>query len=55
MKTKKNARPGILAIGFDEKSVFTTILGLNPHWAYKHYVEDISQKIKTLVQKMKLF
>ena len=45
MKTKLVVRSGIIAVRFDEKSVFSTILGLNPHWDYKHYKEYISQKI----------
>ena len=40
--------PGIIAIKFDEKSFFSTILGFNPHWDYKHYNEYISQKIVNL-------
>ena len=32
MKTKLNVRPGIIAIRFDEKSFFSTILGFTPSW-----------------------
>ena len=32
MKTKSVVRPGIIAIRFDEKSFFSTILGFTPHW-----------------------
>ena len=39
MKTKLVVRPGIKAIKFDEKSFFSTILGFDPHWDYKHYNE----------------
>ena len=39
---------GIIAIRFDGKSFSSTILGLNPHWDYKHYNEDMSQKIVNL-------
>ena len=45
MKTKLFERPGIIAIRFDEKSFFSTILGFNPHWDYKHYDEYISQRL----------
>ena len=45
MKTKLNVRPGIIAIRFDEKSFFSTILGFTPSWDYKHYNEYIIQKI----------
>ena len=48
MKTKLIARPGIIAIRFDEKSFFSTILGFTPHWDYKNYNEYISQKIINL-------
>ena len=42
MKTKLVVKPGIIAIRFDEKSFFSTILGFNPGWDYKHYNEHIS-------------
>ena len=41
-------RPGIIAIRFDEKSFFSTILGYTPGWYYKHYNKYISQKIVNL-------
>ena len=44
MKTKLVVRSSIVAIRFDEKSFFSTILGFNAHWDYKHYSEYISQK-----------
>ena len=47
-KTETFVRPGILAIGFDEKSFSHSILGFNPHWDYKHYDEYIGQKIVKL-------
>ena len=47
-KTKSNLRPGIIAIRFDEKLFFTTLLGFNPGWDYKHYDKYISQKIVNL-------
>ena len=37
-------RPGIIAITFDEKSFFGTILGFTPSWDHKHYNENTSQK-----------
>ena len=41
-------RSGIIAISFDEKSFFSTILGFTPGWDYKHYNKYISQKIVNL-------
>ena len=38
-------RSGIIAIRFDEKSFFSTILGFTPGWDYKHYNQYLSQKI----------
>ena len=43
MKTKLVVRPGIIAIRFDEKSVFCNVLGFTPGWDYKHYNEYPSQ------------
>ena len=48
MKTKLVVQSGIIAIRFDEKSFFSTILGFTPCWDYKHYNEYISQKIVNL-------
>ena len=48
MKTKMVVKSGIIAIRFDEKSFFSTILGFNPGWDYKHYNKYISQKIVNL-------
>ena len=47
-KTKLVVRSGIIAIRFDEKSFFSTILGFNHGWDYKHYNQYISQKIVNL-------
>ena len=44
MKKKLVVRPGIIAITFDEKSLFNTVLGFTPGWGYKHYNKYISQK-----------
>ena len=44
-KTKLVVNSGIIAIRFDEKSFFSTILGFTPGWDYKHYNKYISQKI----------
>ena len=44
MKTKLVVRSGIIALRFDEKSFFSTILGFTPGWDYKHYNKYISQK-----------
>ena len=35
VKLNLAVRPGIIAIRFDEKSFFSTILGFTPHWDYK--------------------
>ena len=47
-KTKLDVRPRIIAIGFDEKSFFSTIVGFTPNWDYKNYNKYISQKIVNL-------
>ena len=43
-KTKLVVRTGIIAIKFEEKSFFSTVLGFTPGWHYKHYIEYISEK-----------
>ena len=48
MKTKLVVRPGIIAIRFDEKSFFSTILCFTSRWDYKHYNKYISQKLVNL-------
>ena len=48
MKTKLDLKAGIIAIRFDEKSFFSTILGFTAGWDYKHYNKYISQKIVSL-------
>ena len=48
MKTKLVVRDGIIAVRFDEKSFFSTILGFTPGWDYKHYNKYNSQKIVNL-------
>ena len=48
MKTKLVVRDGIIAIRFDEKSFFSTILGFTPGWDYKHYNKYTSQEIVNL-------
>ena len=53
-KTKLVVRPGIIAIRFDEKSSFSTILGFNHGWDYKHYNQYISQKIVNLSNTSKI-
>ena len=47
-KTKLVVNIGIIAIRFDEKSFFSTILGFTPRWDYKHYNKYISQKTENL-------
>ena len=39
---------GIIAIRFDEKSIFSNSLGFNPFWYYKIYTEYNSHKIVNL-------
>ena len=47
-KTKLVVNSGIIAIRFDEKSFFSTILGFTAGWNYKHYNQYLSQKIVNL-------
>ena len=47
-KTKLKPRAMIVAIRFDEKSFFNTVLGFTPGWDYKHYNKYISQRIVSL-------
>ena len=48
MKTKLVVKNGLIAIRFDEKSFFSTILGFTTGWDYKHYNEYTSQKFVNL-------
>ena len=48
MKTKMVVRSGVIAIRFDEKSFFSTVLGFTPGWDYKHYNKYTSQKVVNL-------
>ena len=48
MKTKLVVRSGIIAIRFDEKSFFNTVLGFTSGWDYKHYNKYFSQKMVNL-------
>ena len=48
MKTKLVVRSGIIAIRFDEKSLFSNVLGFTSGWDYKSYNEYTSQKIGNL-------
>ena len=48
MKTKLVVEKGIIAIRFDEKSIFCNVLGFTSGWDYKHYNIYISQKILNL-------
>ena len=43
MKKKLILRHGVVAVRFDEKSFFNSILGFNPNWNYKHYNQNMSQ------------
>ena len=47
-KTKLVVRSGIIAIRFDERTFFSTVLGFTPGWDYKHYNKYVSQKIINL-------
>ena len=53
MKTKLDVKAGIVAIRFDEKAFFSTILGFTSGWDYKHYNKYISQKIVNLSNTIK--
>ena len=53
-KTKLVVNSGIIAIRFDEKSFFSTILGFTAGWDYKHYNQYLSQKIVNLSSTNKL-
>ena len=48
MKTNLVVNNGIIAIRFDEKSFFSTVLGFTPGWDYNHYNKYISQKVVNL-------
>ena len=48
MKTKLDVKAGNIAIRFDEKSFFSTILGFTSGWDFKHYNKYISQKVVNL-------
>ena len=48
MKTKLVVKHGIIAIRFDEKSFFSTVLGFTPGWDYKHYNKYVSKKVVNL-------
>ena len=48
LKTKLVVRYGIIAIRFDEKSFFNTVLGFNSGWDYKFHNKYTSQKIVNL-------
>ena len=44
-KTKLIVNSGIIAIRFDEKSFFSTVLGFTAGWDYKHYNQYLSQTL----------
>ena len=48
MKTKLVVRSGIISLGFDENSFFSSVLGFTPGWGYKHYSGYTSQRIVKL-------
>ena len=47
-KTKLVVNSGIIAVRFDEKSFFITILGFTAGWDYKYHNQYLSQKIVSL-------
>ena len=47
-KTTLVVNNGIIAIRFNEKSFFSTILGFTPGWDYKHYNKYTNQKFVNL-------
>ena len=53
-KTKLVVNSGIIAVRFDEKSFFSTILGFTPGWDYKHYNQYLSQKVVNLSRTNKI-
>ena len=54
-KTKLVVRSGIIAIRFDEKSFFTTILGFTLGWDYKLYNKYTSQNVVNLGSTNKIY
>ena len=48
MKTKLVVKSGIIAIRFDEKTFYSTVIGFTPGWDYKHYNKYTSQKVVNL-------
>ena len=48
MKTKLIVRYETNALRFDEKSFFSTILGIPPYWDYKSHNEYVPEKLKKL-------
>ena len=54
MKAKLVVRPGIILIRFVEKTFFSSILGFDHGWEYKHYDKYISQKFVNLTTKNKI-
>ena len=54
IKNKLVVRAGIIAVRFDEKSFFSSMLGFTHGWDYKHYNEYISQKIVNLNTTIKI-
>ena len=53
-KTRLLVNSGIIAMRFDEKSFFSTILGFTSGWDYKHYNQYLSQKIVNLSSTIKI-
>ena len=53
-QTNLVVKSGIIAIRFDEKSFFSTVLDFTPGWDYKHYNNYTSQKVVNLVNTKKI-
>ena len=53
-KTKLVVNSGIIAVRFDEKSFFSTILGFTAGWDYKYHNHYLSQKIVNLCNTNKI-
>ena len=54
MKTKLVVKYGIIALRFDEKSFFSTVLGFTSGWDYKFYIKYTIQKLVNLGSKSKI-
>ena len=53
-KINWSVRGGVIALRFDEKLLFSTVLGFTAGWDYKHYKENISGKLLNLGKRDKI-